>query len=275
MGQKRTSEDSPTPCPRTFRANLLKFHAHHKINPTDPGCAYTGAAHMFSTDPSAIAALWSRARAMFARASAIIGSAQTLAAIAALTRTRRREIACWLGLAESIVRKLIFAEASVLKREPEQRITPNAGRAAAAKDHTKPARQIDLDQPSTWPARFAFAPPRDPLAVPESRAPRIRALWGPTAPAPPQRRAPAHSTPTTMRFAFRLEALRRVFADPAPYARRLARIFHRLSRRHPEAAHRYAIASARPHGVDLGDPRLIVEVIAVALAAAAVLANTS
>jgi hypothetical protein len=213
---------------------------------------------------------------MFARASAIIGAPQTLAAIASLTRSRRREIACWLGLAESIVRKLIFAEASVLKREPERRIAPNTVRTAAAKHHTKPTRQIDFDQPSTWPARFAFAPPRDPLAVPESRAPRIRALWGPTPPAPPPAaRAPAQSTPTPLRFAFRLEALRRVFADPAPYARRLARIFHRLSRRHPEAAHRYAIATARPHGVDLGDPRLIVEVIALALTAAAVLANTS
>ncbi len=230
---------------------------------------------MFSTDPSAIAALWSRARAMFARASAIIGAAQSLAAIASLTRARRREIACWLGLAESIVRKLIFAEASLLHREPAPRAAPHTANAAA-KDHAKPARQIDPDQPSTWPARFAFAPPRDPLAVPESRAPRIRALWGPSSqPSPPAPRAPAHSTPTPLRFAFRLEALRRVFADPVPYARRLARIFHRLSRRHPEAAHRYAIASARPHGVDLADPRLIVEVIALALTAAAVLANTS
>ncbi len=226
---------------------------------------------MFSNDPFAIAALWSRARAMFARASAIIGAARELAAIESLTRARRREIACWLGLAESIVRKLIFAEASVLQREPAQRVTPLTARTAVA--HAKPARQIDLDQPSTWPARFA---PRNPLAVPESRAPRFRALWGPSSqPSPPAPRTTAHSTPTPLRFAFRLEALRRVFADPAPYARRLARIFHRISRRHPEAAHRYAIAAARPHGVDLADPRLIVEVIALAMTAAAVLANTS
>jgi len=96
----------------------------------------------------------------------------TLAAIASLTRARRRDIACWLGLAE-------FAEASVLQREPEQRATPHTTHAAATKERTKPARQIDPDQPSTWPARFAFAPPRDPLAVPESRAPRIRALRRP------------------------------------------------------------------------------------------------
>ncbi len=229
---------------------------------------------MFNTDPSTIAALWSRARAMFARAAAIIGSAPTLAAVTALTRARRREIAGWLALAESIVRKLIFAEAAGLERERAPQSAPH--RAAAAKARAKSARPFDLDQPSTWPARFALAPPRDPLAVPESRAPRIRALWGPTPPLSSQpTHAPKHSAPTTLRLAFRLEALRRVFDDPAPYARRLARIFRRLSRRHPEAAQRYAIAAARPHAVDLGDPRLIVEIIAVAIAVAPLLANTS
>jgi hypothetical protein len=227
---------------------------------------------MFSTDPSAIAALWSRARAMFARAAAIIGSAQTLAAITSLTRARRREIAGWLGLAESIVRKLIFAEAAGLERAPAPSHAP---RAAAAKDRVKSTNPIDLNQPSTWPARFALAPPRDPFAVPESRAPRIRALWGSSLPPSPPAHPPKRGTPTPLRLAFRLEALRRVFNDPAPYARRLARIFHRLNRRHPEAAQRYAIATAHPRAVDPGDPRLIVESIAAAITAAPTLANTS
>jgi hypothetical protein len=136
---------------------------------------------------------------------------------------------------------------------------------------------LDRAHPETWPARFALAPPRDPRLLPESRAPRIRALWGPTPPPPPPPppRAPRRAGEPALRFAFRLEALRRVLADPVPHAQRLARIFQRLSRRYPEAAQRFAIAPARPCVSDPVDPRLIVEVLAQAITAAPVLADTS
>jgi hypothetical protein len=136
----------------------------------------------------------------------------------------------------------------------------------------------DLAQPETWPARFSLAPPRDPLAVPESRAPRIRALWGDSA---PPASVVAHTTSArtktgaAFRLARRFEALRRVLEDPQPHARRLAALLARASRRFPEIVRRYVIQPARGAGWDNADPRLIVEVIAAAFAAEPALSDTS
>ena len=242
-------------------------------------------------DPSVLAALWTRARAMFERARAAIGEPQAIAARAALTREAGRDIAGWLARLESIVRKLLLAIAAGLvqdeRRSPALRPpllwrAPQTAAAANRKQNkTAPegARRPDFDRahPETWPARFALAPPRDPQAVPESRAPRIRALWGPTPPAPvaPKPPAPKRVTEPALRFALRLEALRRVLADPLPHAHKLARLFRRLSRRYPEAAPRFAIAPARPSASDPCDPRLIIDAIAAAISAAPALADTS
>lgn len=209
---------------------------------------------------------------MFARAADIIGKPQTIAFMAALPRTRRHEIACWLARLECIVRKLLFAEAAALTAEP------SSAKAAprTAKPRTRARKPFDLTQPHTWPARFKLAPPRDPCAVPESRAPRIRALWGATPLAPaPSTRAPVQETHKPLRLAIRAEALRRVLENPHPHALRLARLFHRLKRRFPEAAGRYALAAARPYAADPGDPRLMIDVLTVAMIAAEVFANTS
>lgn len=226
---------------------------------------------------------------MFARARAAIGEPQAIAARTALTRETKRDIAGWLARLESIVRKLLLALAAGLVQE--QRASARRGpqlvfvqpHRAATLTQTKAAhesaRQRDFDraQPETWSARFALAPPRDPRAVPESQAPRIRPLWGPALPAPaaPKPRAAKNASEPALRFALRLEALRRVLADPIPHAKRLARIFSRLSRRYPDAAARFAIAPARPCLGDLEDPRLIVDAIAIAITAAPVLADTS
>jgi hypothetical protein len=66
----------------------------------------------------------------------------------------------------------------------------------------------------------------------------------------------------------RFEALRRVLADPAPHALRLARLIIRLSRRAADIAQRFAIAPALPYFVDACDPRLVIEVMGHAFAAA-------
>jgi hypothetical protein len=230
---------------------------------------------MFDTSP--LAQLWTRARAMFARACDIIGPLERLAALAVLTRKRRYEIATWIARLECIARKLLFAEASRLDvlQTSSSRTRASAIRSPGATS-ARLAPAFDPTQPETWPARFKLAPPRDPLAVPESRAPRIRALWGSSPPPPPSiERAAAHKTPAPLHFAFRVEALRRVLENPLPHAQRLARIFHRLQRRFPEAALRYATATARPHAIDPGDPRLIVDALSLALSAAPLFANTS
>lgn len=216
---------------------------------------------MFITkaDPVHIANVWQRVRAMFVRVADIVGAIPALAMCAALTGTRRREIASRIALVESIVRKLIFIEAAKQHRAAGAAVLPD--RPLRVEVATSPPRSrsaarskaFDPTQPQTWSVRFNLAPPRVREA---SRAPRR--LWGATL-------APRQRTPEPLRLALRLEALRRALADPAPHARRLARILLRRCRRYRNAAERYAVAAVRPSGVDPGDPRLVVEVIALAL----------
>jgi hypothetical protein len=218
---------------------------------------------------------------MCVRAVEAIGEPASLAVRSGLSRATKHGIAGWLARLESIVRKLLFALATALLSEtrpsPQAQVRASPPRANNARSRAQASRAIDLSAPQTWSTRFALAPPHDPRAVPESRAPRIRALFGPTPPAPPPPAEPRarHITEPALRFAFRLEALKRVLADPLPYARRVARIFSRLLRRYPEAAHRYAVAPARPHASDEGDPRLIIDVLSLAMAAAHLFPNTS
>jgi hypothetical protein len=105
--------------------------------------------------------------------------------------------------------------------------------------------------------------------VPEARAPRIRALWGPSPPPAPPPPTPIARAPcerhTPLQLARRFEALRRVLADPRPYARRLADLMHRLVRRFPEVTLRFAARGARVSHFDRADPRLGVDCSAAAL----------
>ena len=247
---------------------------------------------MFITEanPDAIAKLWQRLRSMLTRVSVIVGALPALAILSGLTRRRQREIASSIALLEAIVRKLLLIAAAELRkveranakssRLPHLEIVTLASPKLGVSPRPTPTRNpppFDPSQPETWRVRFKLAPPRDPLACPESRAPRIRALWG-DAPSPEPRRNTAHAAkprPAAMRLALRFEALRRVLENPLPHARRLARIFHRFGCRYPEAAGRYAVASARPHASDPGDPRLIIECMMLAIAAAEIFANTS
>jgi len=226
--------------------------------------------------PPDLAPFWRRLKAMFARASDVIGAPEALALLQALTRRRCHEIACWVARLECIARKLIFAEAAHLDHKTLQVGARASGPPRVSAARAKCPRALDPAQPQTWPARFKLAPPRDPFTVPERRAPRIRALWGPTPPAPSRAvSAPAQPTPAPLRLAIRIEALRRVLENPHPHAQRLARLFRRISRRFPEAAGRYAIATARPHASDPGDPRLIIDALGLAIIAAPLFANTS
>lgn len=241
-------------------------------------------------NPATIANLWQRLRSMMTRASVLVGALPALAALASLTRARRREIACCITRLEAIARKLIFVAAAELHRAERDGAKPTRGPlleivtpappscsagVRLAKAEGARANSFDPTQPETWRVRFSLAPPRDEAAVPESRAPRIRALWGPTPTPPPASSQPRDIAPAPLRLALRFEALRRVIADPAPYARRLARLLPRLCRRFPSAAGRYAIAIGRPYAGDEGDPRLMLEAIALALAAAVLFVNSS
>lgn len=258
---------------------------------------------MSITDPASIANIWTRVRSMFVRVSDIVGAIPALARLTLLWPSRQREIASAIALVETIVRKLIFIEAAEMQRnQPDQASRPprlehiaplaagwSAGlrpassanapaNAECAREGTRPnPSAFDPAQPHTWRVRFKLCPPRDPLARSERRAPRIRALWGPSPPPPPlpAPKAKRRITPAPLRLAQRFEALRRAIADPLPLARKLARILPRLCRRYPQAAERYATATAHPHRTDEGDPRLIIDAMVLALVAAPSFVNSS
>lgn len=229
-----------------------------------------------------LTALWDRTRAMLVRALAAIGAPEAIAATRVLTEERRRAIALWLGLIEHIVRKLLLAQAAMLapKERPRtagfQPAIQRAQRSPQRSESPRTNRSIDRSQSQTWPAHFSLALPRDPLAVPESRAPRIRALWGNTPmPAKPLPLPKASERDVVLNLAFRLEALRRVLADPAPHAQRLARVLLRLRRRFPEVIQRFLVAPARVCFYDERDPRLSIDAMSRGMDGAIALRDSS
>jgi hypothetical protein len=219
-----------------------------------------------ATDP-----LWSRARTSFSRALAVCGEPAAIAAISCLTRKLRAHIVRWIAPLENIVRKLLLVEAAQLLGPR----TSSSARAPQGALVPKPCAQtpaIDRAAPHTWSATFALAPPADPHLVPEHQAPRIRSL----APDPPfvavstaHERRPAmhHPFDAAYRLARRVEALRRVLADPSPHARRLARLLQGLRRRFPGVVMRYAMSSAHAVGWDPDDPKLAISATSAAITA--------
>jgi hypothetical protein len=226
---------------------------------------------------------------MFARALAAIGDLASIAALKTLSPDFRRQIVAWLAPLEHIVRKLLLAEAAELHQREKARTAPcraHTGAGVASRSAALGAAcaagaarsKVDPAHPATWNATFSFAAPRDPLAVPESRAPRIRALWGatpPPAPPPLRARRPARPEDAPFRLARRLESLRRVLENPLPHAERLARLLARTVRRFPEIVRRYLFAPARTGGYDKADPRLSIDALRVAWNAPELITDSS
>ena len=243
--------------------------------------------------------LWTRARAMFARAVAAIGDASSIALLEALPRELRRQIVAWLHPLECVVRRLLIAEAAALHRADDRRTrrssiqTVQVGSLGLAQSWTAGLQtrtnsvagkcasedvrsMIDRARPESWRASFSFALPRNPHFVPNSRAPRIRALWGPTPPEPPPR-APRVLKPedAPFRLARRFEALRRVLADPRPYAECLVRLLVREARRVPRLVMRYVLAGSRTDDFDPSDSGLSLDALGAAFDAPEAFKDTS
>jgi hypothetical protein len=237
------------------------------------------------TDP-----IWTRARAMFARAAAAIGAPAAIALLTSLPPDLRRQIIAWLAPLEHVVRKLLLAEAAELHRAEGMRaargprlVMVQASQKWSARplpryssnvpEKSAPAgarSNLDLAHPETWAARFSFALPRDPHLVPNAHAPRIRALWG-SDPAPEsaseRKRYAIREEDAPFRLARRFEALRRVLENPRPYAERLARALAREVQRFGEAARRYLFAPCLTNDYDPADPRLGIDAIGAAFLA--------
>jgi hypothetical protein len=221
--------------------------------------------------------LWARARAMFARAVAAIGAPAAIALLTSLPADLRRQIIAWLCPLEHVVRKLLLAEAAEIQGAQRPSAGPRLVRVQASQkwsarplpryssngpEKSAPGgarSNLDMSCPETWRAQFSFALPRDPLAVPNSRAPQIRALWGNDAgigPTPERKPRLITEEDAPFRLARRFEALRRVLENPRPHAERLARLMARAVRRFPEIVRRYLFAPARTNDYDPADPRL-------------------
>ncbi len=241
-------------------------------------------------EPARLAALWERIRAMLARACFAIGAFDPRAA---LTPERRLSIARWIELIETIVRKVLLVEATALivteraargaNNGPRLTIVPLRGLAQPFALVAVPprgggtvagARPFDATKPETWRVRFNLKPPRDPHAC--TQRPRIRALCGGNVvPHQPPPRAQGDRTPSALHLAMRIEAVRRVLANPAPHVKRLACLLPKLCVRDPQAPMRYATEPARPHRGDEADPRLMVETTALALDVAPLVPDSS
>lgn len=225
--------------------------------------------------------LWTRARAMFARALAALGDPAAIAAIATLPSALRRRIVAWLAPLEHIVRKLLLAEAAQMRAAPtwtaalQARIAaPACAREGASEDARS---NSNPSTPETWSVRFALSLPRDPRIVADAHAPRIRSLWddGPVATRRPSPVRQATAEDGAVRLARRLEALRRVLENPRPHALRLARLLKRAIRRFPEVARRYWLSPPRSGDYDPADDRLSLDATAQAADAPHVFEDSS
>ena len=235
--------------------------------------------------PPINAALWDRLRATFARVIAAIGAPAAIALLNLSTRSARLSIVRQLGMLESLVRKLLFAEIAALAPASEHgprviHIPLRPGLVIVnppRRRQPRASRPLDLAHPETWPATFALALPRDPHLVSDRHAPRIRALWGanPRPAEPLPQAARRDHGPTPYRIARRFEALRRVLNDPSPHVRRLVSAQRRALRRSPNVVSRYALIGPRTSGYDPEDLRLPLDIMSAALTTRRKLCDTS
>ncbi len=188
-------------------------------------------------------ALWRVAGAFMHMLFALFGSPQRVAERHTLRLEGHRLMASWLRAGEAMMRRLLLIEASAYAK-PNTRplLRPSRKR-------TRKVMSFTADAPEQWRVSFR-------CFVSENRRPpasRRRSRQGPPAPrkriSREDRWSAENRKPVRFRAAWplaeRFEAMRRVFNDPAPYARRLARRLHAtphrsdaLLRAPPEAAHR-------------------------------------
>lgn len=197
-------------------------------------------------DRRAPIALWRAARAFLVVLHALFGGPEDVAFQHTFTGKDHSLLAGWLRCAEAMLRRLLLIEAASYPK-------PNT-RPLLSPTRQRVRRKVEFwpDKPQDWRVTFrAFL--GDTHARRQARQDG-RALQG--ACVSPKKRISREDRwsfenfkPVTFRDAWplaeRYEALLRVFNDPAPYARRLARRLHATPHRHveglrtsPEARHR-------------------------------------
>ncbi|MEJ0059653.1 MAG: hypothetical protein WDM79_08840 [Terricaulis sp.] len=206
--------------------------------------------------------LWRIAEDMLALMTLALGGPGLIAAIERLTRSTKRDILDWLAPLELLVRRLLLVEAAKLPRPAEPRAMPRALALRLVKSwqtRRKPRLMpIEPNRPSTWRVSFRIALPPDPSERKRTddaphihvlgRPSMVRDIWRDQAAearkAALAKRSATRANTTLKRLAQRFEAVRRVIADPAPHALRLARVLARKARAAFAAARRLADAPA-------------------------------
>jgi hypothetical protein len=163
-------------------------------------------------------ALWRVASALLNTLFALFGGPDKLAAKHTLTAAAYKLTADWLRTAETLMRRLVFIEASAYAPPAPSRRAP--GKTAL---RTRKLMSFDADKPERWRVSFrAITPDRQ----------HLRQHGSTDLTRPDGAACAARGSPASRRFcsawplAERFEALIRVHNDPAAYAGRLARRLH-------------------------------------------------
>lgn len=197
--------------------------------------------------PTPISDLWRIARAFLADALNAFGGPQTIRQT--LDLIARRAIKRQLQALETFAMKLLLIEAANLPAQTQRARTAPSGKGGATRAADDPAR------PETWRVSFQLQIPPEPKGAP---GPRVRYLGpsgfirakvvGAQMLEKLERLVAAHFNTSVedrirakaRKLARRFEALRRVFANPLPRARRLKQKLQALKRRAFAAANRIA-----------------------------------
>jgi hypothetical protein len=191
---------------------------------------------------AAPAPLWREARRFLLMLYALFGAPSEIAGLSVVRLVEYQRLAQWLRCAEAMLRRLLLIEAAAL---PKPNLRPLL---RPQRKRVRQLRYFSPERPDAWRVGFRV------LQAP--RAPRQRLpQYGPRKPYKRVSRedlwSPERFKPVKLRsiwpLAERFEALIRVYVNPAPYARRLARRLYATPHRcvealeaPPEAAHRIA-----------------------------------
>lgn len=166
-----------------------------------------------SVHRSAPIAFWRTAAYLLDTIDTVFGAPAEIAARACMARPLHAHLVAWITAAEIFLRRLLFLEAKALGD-----ISAPPARPTAPSKSAKP-KTLEVNNPEHWRVSFR-------LSVAERRLPagtlhqQINSRL--------EANAPVYATRPLAR---RYEALLRVFRNPAPYARRLARLISRLPQR--------------------------------------------
>lgn len=200
-------------------------------------------------------ALWRVAEAFLHTLYNLFGAPEDVAAEHTLTARAHELLASWLRCAEAMLRRLILIEAAHLPA-PTPRARPEL---VEKRQRVRKLMHFSADKPEEWRVSFrVFVSPMLRQAQHDAEGDAAGSVSVSLSLSKAERPAPQRFR-SAWPLAERYEALIRVFNDPIPYARRLARKLHAAPRllgealrAPPEAKHRIDDFEAMGHQAESG-----------------------